>query len=321
MVATAKQPEKNGKSEKTEKTEKPISKTALAQREAFWVKIDQVQVDDSTNVRSKESYDSGSARPGEEFASLESLSKSIREIGQLQPCGVVANGDRGYKLVYGFRRFYAAKAAGLDTLFVTPLSKTEAADILSAQLAENEGRKPLNAYEKGHGVTELIKLGYTQTKAAQAVGLSLPSVNNYKAIFDKVSPVILKAWAEKPGTISVKWLLEIRELPVTEQLEKFRALSAGQAPKATTTEGTDKPTDDAEPKEPKVRMAKRSEVQMWLGFVREGRFSSRGPEWVAGVTNALEMVLGEADMPPPDGANPNEAAGDMTKPRKTAKGT
>lgn len=286
---------------------------------AFHVKLSEIRVDDKGNVRQTQSYDTPSTILGEEEAGLENLAESLKTRGQLQPCGVVADGDRGYRLIFGFRRYHAAKLAGLDTLFVTVFPSENATEVTVAQLAENISRKRLNAYETGKGVNTLLKAGMKPNEVAKAIGLVKGSVSNYKLIFEKIAPPILEAWEKEPGTIKVSWLLSIRELPVTEQLERLKALSSGAKPAAKQAESGTETEAEEEPSETKKRMAKRHEVQMWLGFLREGRFATRGADWVAGATQALEMVVGDGDMPPPDAPNPNEAAGELPSPKKKTK--
>ena len=75
-------------------------------------------------------------------ASLEALAGSLRELGQLQPIGVVVAGDR-FRVAYGHRRRVAAELAGLPELECkvwpegTPLEE-------AMKVAENDHQEPVN---------------------------------------------------------------------------------------------------------------------------------------------------------------------------------
>ena len=73
---------------------------------------------------------------------LESLTASLRELGQLQPIGVVVAGDR-YRVAFGHRRRVAAERAGFTELECkvwpegTPLEE-------AMKVAENDEQEPVN---------------------------------------------------------------------------------------------------------------------------------------------------------------------------------
>ena len=109
---------------------------------------------------------------------LADLAASIKEQGILQPL-LVAPADKGqYRLVAGERRWRAAKLAGLKSLPIAIISKTEI-DRLVISLIENLQREDLNPMEEASGIHALMeRCGLTQEQAAQRLGKSRSAVAN-----------------------------------------------------------------------------------------------------------------------------------------------
>ncbi len=83
------------------------------------------------------------------------LIESIREHGQLQPGGVVPNGDR-FTISYGHRRFLAVRDVGRPTYSAyVYASSTEA--MLGAQLDENVIRHDLSPVEEAYWFAQLME--------------------------------------------------------------------------------------------------------------------------------------------------------------------
>jgi ParB family chromosome partitioning protein len=85
---------------------------------------------------------------------LQELITSMRELGQLQPGGVVPEGDR-YTISYGHRRFLAAKALELP-VYLAYVYESDTVAMLSAQLAENVVRADLNPSEEAIWFAQLM---------------------------------------------------------------------------------------------------------------------------------------------------------------------
>ena len=96
-----------------------------------------------------------SVRRLERKSALISLSNSIRRFGVLEPIGICQNGEK-YSLLYGSRRLYAARLAGLKTIpcLVSDADGAEA-DILS--LHENIHRKDLHYFELSDAFVRTIR--------------------------------------------------------------------------------------------------------------------------------------------------------------------
>lgn len=99
-------------------------------------------------------------RPQNELGNIEELSKSLKEVGQQQPCVVRPCSDNSeylYELIIGERRWHAAKLAAIKLrVLVCALNDTDAA---LAQAEENEKRQGLSDYAKGMSFAHLIESG------------------------------------------------------------------------------------------------------------------------------------------------------------------
>ena len=130
--------------------------------------IDLDHIDVGPNVR---------VDPGE----LQELADSIRELGVLQPIKVRANGSERWVIVWGQRRYLAAKQAGLVSIpaFVDDSEKTPA-KLSIEQLSENLQRKDLNPIEEAVALREVLDADphLTQAELAKRLGRSAPWVAN-----------------------------------------------------------------------------------------------------------------------------------------------
>ncbi len=110
--------------------------------------------------------------------SIESLAKSIRESGVIQPIMVVPDGE-SYKIVVGERRWRAAQKAGLKKIPVL-IRSIPAERQLEISLIENLHREDLNPLEVAMVFKKLIEeLNYNQQDIAERVGMDRSSVTNY----------------------------------------------------------------------------------------------------------------------------------------------
>jgi len=118
-------------------------------------------------------------QPRKQFDSvqMEELSRSITEIGVIQPIVIRQAGD-GYQIVAGERRWRAAKLAGLTTIpsIIRNFSDREMAEIA---LVENLQRADLNYFEEAEGYRRLIEdFHMTQAELATRIGKTQPSISN-----------------------------------------------------------------------------------------------------------------------------------------------
>ena len=117
---------------------------------------------------------------------LDELSRSIAEMGVIQPIVVRQSGER-YEIVAGERRWRAARIAGLSTIpsVIKNYSDQEVAVIA---LIENLQRADLNYFEEAEGYRKLIEdFNVTQEEVAMRVGKSQPTIANKLRLL-KINP-------------------------------------------------------------------------------------------------------------------------------------
>jgi ParB family transcriptional regulator, chromosome partitioning protein len=182
---------------------------------------------------------------------LDALTASVRELGVLQPVLVRPDGDRGYELIAGERRWRAAKRAGLPTI---PALVRDVADARSLEqaLVENLHRQDLNALEEAAAYQQLIEdFHLTHDEVAARVGKSRVAVTNTLRLF-QLPPSIQRLVAE--GQLSAghaRALLGTPDRTFQEGLAK-RAVAEGwsvrqveEAVRARTERSTPSPPDGA----------------------------------------------------------------------------
>jgi ParB/RepB/Spo0J family partition protein len=113
--------------------------------------------------------------PRKLFGDLTELADSLRIQGVLQPL-VARIVDGELELVFGHRRFRAAKLAGLKTVPVIVRVMTDV-EVLEAQLTENLARADVHPLELAEGYERLMKVGgLTGDQVAERLGISRSSV-------------------------------------------------------------------------------------------------------------------------------------------------
>ena len=121
--------------------------------------------------------------------SLDSLVKSIREVGVLQPITVRKMGEAQYELVCGERRLRAARLAGQTTIPAILRSANDGKSALLA-LTENLQRQDLHFLEEAAGIQSLIQeYGLTQEEAARKLGKSQSAISNKLRLLRLSEPV------------------------------------------------------------------------------------------------------------------------------------
>jgi ParB family chromosome partitioning protein len=111
---------------------------------------------------------------------LEELAGSIREIGVLQPVVVrpARDGEPGYELIMGERRWRATQLAGLDVVPAI-VRETDDADLLRDALLENLHRSQLNPLEEAAAYQQLLEdFGCTHDELAARISRSRPQITN-----------------------------------------------------------------------------------------------------------------------------------------------
>jgi len=162
---------------------------------------------------------------------LEALASSIREKSLLQPITVRPKDERGHMIRYGARRYRAALLAGLEKIpAIITTSDASEADILAAQVIENDQREGLNTAEMAGAVQRLLDLGLSQVQIAEKLGRPKDQVSMYAAVKDMPQP--LQDLAPKLG---VRTLYELSGA-WKRDAKRTAALVAAKGAEITTAE-------------------------------------------------------------------------------------
>jgi len=97
------------------------------------------------------------------------LAESMKSCGQLQPCQVYEENDE-YVIIYGHRRYLAAKEAGLNELNCIIVDKPSDIDTIYIQVVENEQSKSLSAKDREAYIKKLRDMGQSFEDIAKKVG-------------------------------------------------------------------------------------------------------------------------------------------------------
>lgn len=116
---------------------------------------------------------------------LDGLMESIKQVGLLQPIGVVKNGT-GYNIAYGNRRFLACSKLGYTHIAAIIHTSKKASDIDIKNLAENVQRKNISLTEVGRYVHLLTGDGMTRGEIAVRLGVSQNYVQTCEKAFGGV---------------------------------------------------------------------------------------------------------------------------------------
>jgi ParB family chromosome partitioning protein len=110
---------------------------------------------------------------------LTELATSIRAQGIVQPIVVTQDGDGGYLIVAGERRWRAARRAGLDEVPVVVREVADDRELLEAALVENLQRSDLNPLEEAEAYRMLKdRFELSQEEIAVRVGKGRSTVAN-----------------------------------------------------------------------------------------------------------------------------------------------
>lgn len=128
---------------------------------------------------------------------LAGLMQSIREMGLLQPIGVVATDSGGFEICYGNRRFLAVSKLGMNKIPAIVHKSKMPFDIDMKNLSENVQRRNISPAEVGRYLEFLSESGLSNKEAGVRMGVSAAYVSS-----------CLRAWQEVPekyrGDLEVK---------------------------------------------------------------------------------------------------------------------
>lgn len=145
-------------------------KEILENKDSDFEKIQQIKIDkiEASDNNPRKNFDD---------ETINSLSKSIKLYGILQPLVLIKN-DEKYKIVAGERRYRAAKIAGLETVpaIIRELNDKDK-DMIS--MIENIQREDLNPYEEAQAYENIMKIhNLTQEELSNIIGKSRTYIAN-----------------------------------------------------------------------------------------------------------------------------------------------
>lgn len=153
-------------------------------------------------------------------ASIEELTRSVREHGIVQPLIVTRSAEHKYTLIAGERRFRAAQRAGLRTVPAVVKELTQKGDSLQIALIENIQREDLNPIEEAIAYHQLHEeFGLTQEEISRRVGKERSTVANFLRLL-KLPDAVKKLLAA--GQLSMG---HARALLAVESAKKQEALA------------------------------------------------------------------------------------------------
>lgn len=123
------------------------------------------------------------------WGDLEGLAESIRKVGVLQAVLLrPTNGGHEHELVFGHRRFRAAKLAGLDRIPANVRQLTDL-EVVEAQVIENNQRTDLHPLEEAEGFRLLQVHGLHAEDIAAKIGRSRSYVYGRLKLTELAEPV------------------------------------------------------------------------------------------------------------------------------------
>lgn len=129
---------------------------------------------------------------------IESLSKSLRDKGLLQPILVRPKGDH-YEIVAGERRWRAAQRASIHTVPVL-IRDLDDRETLEIAIIENVQRTDLNPLEEARAYKMLMdQYDYTQQQLADSIGKSRSHIANTMRLLQLPQSVLMQV---EGGTLS-----------------------------------------------------------------------------------------------------------------------
>ncbi len=191
--------------------------------------------------------------PRKHFAEedLESLAKSLRDKGLLQPLVVRPRADGNFEIVAGERRWRASQRAGIHDVPVL-IRELDDKETLEIALIENIQRSDLNALEEARAYRQLLEqYGYTQQQLADAIGKSRSHIANTmrlmslpEAIQKQIEDGSLTAGHAR-SLIATETPIDLADKIIALNLTVRQAedLARGQSPKAGKLPKSEKDAD------------------------------------------------------------------------------
>lgn len=161
---------------------------------------------------------------------LESLAKSIKENGLLQPLTVRTKSDSRFELIAGERRLRACKLAGINEVRVIIENRSDEESSVLA-IIENIQRCDLNCIEEAVALQKLMNhYGYTQEELACKLGKAQSTIANKLRLLKLSENVLRKALKYNLCERQIRALLRIpaeKRESVLEHINKYQLNVSG----------------------------------------------------------------------------------------------
>lgn len=172
--------------------------------------------------------DESPTNPRKDFGDIGELAASIRERGLLQNIVVRPVKDR-FEIVFGHRRFRAAKEAGLDEI-PAAIRDMEDVEVLQEQLIENAQRKDVHPLEEADAYKRLHVpppegYGLTGEEIAERVGKHKATVFARMKLAELVDKDLRAAFLA--NTLTASAALLVARLPAEKQKEISKIVLTG----------------------------------------------------------------------------------------------
>lgn len=155
---------------------------------------------------------------------LDSLARSIEEVGLLQPIMVRPLGNGRYELLAGARRLRAMQALGRAGVPAVPVTN-ESAAVLS--LVENMQRQGLDALELAEALQRLVERGWGREALARLVGRGTSWIGDMLGL-NRLPDWIKAEYPQARRVVSRSLLVEIaRVRDASAQAELWRQAAGG----------------------------------------------------------------------------------------------
>jgi ParB/RepB/Spo0J family partition protein len=172
-------------------------------------------------------------REGFDEARMAELVASLKNVGQLAPVRVRARPAGGFDLVFGERRYRAAKRLGWTTIRAeVAAGDPSPAEVLQERLAENLFRDNFKPVERARGFRQLMELkGWTAKQLASSLALSEATVSQALRLLD-LHPDLQAAI--DAGRVTAAAGYDLSKRTEGEQQEAARHASKGSSARAGT---------------------------------------------------------------------------------------
>jgi ParB family transcriptional regulator, chromosome partitioning protein len=152
--------------------------------------------------------------------SLADLSRSIKEMGVIQPLIVRGASEGKYEIVAGERRWRAANMAGFSTIPVM-LRELSDAESLEIALIENLQRENLNPLDTAEAYDILVeKFSYTHEELAKRIGKDRTNITNHLRLLKLPDPVKQYVREDRLSMGHARTLLALDHVPTQLNLSQ-----------------------------------------------------------------------------------------------------